>query len=681
MPRPLAAALGCALAVLVAAPAAAQPVPADLIAVDGQPPPGETDPVSTLNSPFTNGLGQVGFTGAVTPAGGGSGNFVWYDAGVVWFNADALPGNTLTGAEGTMGVGDAGQFIYSPSVDGDDAVWTHNGLLLADGMQAPGFPAGTINTFNSRPQMGPGGQAYWVSGFNETGGTATQGRMLYTSPDSMPGTIAVVLRSDDLVGGFPIDRPSGIGFDYQFSDDGAHLIQDLLLDTGSTANDAVIYVDGAVVAQEGSAAGGGLPGENWANFDVVSINNAGDHIFSGDTGGATATDEFIAYDAVIALREGDTVGGVTLTSTASVQAAAINDLGQAVHLWSVSGGVEHLFFAPDAADLATGVRLLSTGDEVDVDNDMVADFTVDDFNASTVIGPGLDLAEDGFVYVEVDLAPAAPPLGGIVEAVLRLGLPIPNVAATPSPFDFGPVTVGATVLQAFTVENTGSADLDVAGTQITGPDAADFAIVSGGGPFVLAPGTQQVIEIEFTPGSVGPKSADFEIASDDPDTPLLVVPLTGEGVAAGAPDIAVTPPSFDYGAVTVGDTALQAFTVENVGSADLDVSATSITGADAADFAIVSGGGAFTLAPAAQQVIEIEFTPGSVGPKSAALEIASDDPDTPLLAVPLAGEGVAAPGPGPSVLEIPAVSPLGLAALAALLCGLGLALLRRRRPA
>jgi hypothetical protein len=543
-------------------------------------------------------------------------------------------------------------------------------------MQAPGFPAGTINTFNSRPQMGPGGQAYWVSGFNETGGTATQGRMLYTSPDAMPGTIAVVLRSDDLVGGFPIDRPSGIGFDYQFSDDGAHHIQDLLLDTGSTANDAVIYVDGAVVAQEGSAAGGGLPGENWANFDVVSINNAGDHIFSGDTGGATATDEFVAFNAVIALREGDTVGGVTLTSSASVQAAAINDLGQAVHLWSVSGGVEHLFFAPDAVDLATGVRLLSTGDEVDVDNDMVADFTVDDFNASTVIGPGLDLAEDGFVYVEVDLIPVAPPLGGVLEAIIRLGLPVPNIAATPTPFDFGMVTVGDTVLQAFTVENVGTADLNVSSTQITGPDAGDFMIVSGGGAVVIAPGGQQIVEIEFTPSSVGAKSAAFEIASDDPDTPTLAVPLTGEGVAGGTPDIAVDPTAHDYGMVAVGIGSTQAFTVENVGTADLNVSSTQLTGPDAGDFAIVSGGGAFTLAPMAQQVIEVEFTPSSVGPKSADLEIASDDPDTPLLVVPLAGEGVDAGGG--SVLEIPTVSPLGLAALAVLLLGLGFGVLRRR---
>jgi hypothetical protein len=675
MRRSLAAALGCALAVLAAAaPAAAQPVPAELIALDGQPPPGDPDPISSLNAPFTDGNGVVGFTGAVTRPVGGADNFVWYGAGPVWFNSDAAPGNTLTGAEGTMGNGNAGEFNYSPSVDGEDSVWTQDGLLLRGDDPIPGEP-GMFSSFNSRPQMLPDGTAVWVGGLTDVVGGGTDARALFRAADTATPVIEIVLQSGDMVGGFPIDFPAGIGFDYQFSDDGLHHIQELVLDTGSTANDAVIYVDGAVVAQEGSAAGGGLPGENWAAFDVVSINNAGDHIFSGDTSGATATDEFIAYNAVIALREGDTVGGVTLTSAASVQAGSINDAGQAVHLWS-TGGNEHLFFAADASDLSTGVRLLSTGDEIDVDGDMVGDFEVDDFNASTVIGPGLDLAEDGFVYVEVDLIPVAPPLGGSLEAIIRLGLPVPNIAATPTPFDFGMVTVGDTVLQAFTVENVGTVDLNVSSTQITGPDAGDFMIVSGGGAVVIAPGGQQIVEIEFTPSSVGAKSAAFEIASDDPDTPTLAVPLTGEGVAGGTPDIAVDPAAHDYGMVAVGIGSTQAFTVENVGTADLNVSSTQLTGPDAGDFAIVSGGGAFTLAPMAQQVIEVEFTPSSVGPKSADLEIASDDPDTPLLVVPLAGEGVDAGGG--SVLEIPTVSPLGLAALAALLLGLGLAVLRRR---
>lgn len=662
-----------ALALLaLAAPAAAQPVAVDVIAIEGQPPPGDPDPISVLNAPFTAGDGTVGFTGAVIRPGGAD-NFVWHGAGPVWFNSDAAPGNVLTGAEGTMGVGDAGEFNYSPSVDGEDSVWTQDGLLLRADDPIPGEP-GQFSSFNSRPQMLPDGTAVWVGGLTNSVGGATQARALFRAADTATPTIEIVLQSGDMVGGFPIDFPSGIGFDYQFSDDGAHLVQSLLLDTGSTTNDDAIYVDGAIVAREASPAGGGLPGENWDNFDVTSINVDGHYIFSGDTDGAAATDEFIAYDAVIGLREGDTIGGVTLTSAASVQAGAINDSGQAVFIWSVSGGVEHLFFVPDASDLGTGTRLLSTGDLVDVDDDTIADFEVDDFNASTVIGPGLDLAEDGFVYVEVDLVPAAPPLGGAVEAILRLGLPVPNVAVSPPAHDYGPVTVGVTASQGFTVENVGNADLTVTSTVITGD--ADFQIVAGGGGFVLGPGGTELITIEFTPSVAGPRSADLEIASDDPDTPLLVVPLTGEGLPAGAPDIAVTPPSHDYGQVAVGAAAGQVFTVENLGNADLEVTSSLLEGPDAGEFQIVSGDGAFTLAPGGQHQIEIEFVPATPGAKIAELQIASDDPDTQVLTVPLAGEGVD-PGGG-NVLEIPTVSPLGLGALAALLLALGLGVLRRR---
>ena len=108
----------------VGSAASAQPVDVDLIALVGQTTPESGgDPISVLNSPFTTGTGQVGFTGAVARASGAD-NFVWFDTGIVWFNSSAAPGNALSGAEGTMGTGDAGEFVYSPSVDGEDSVWT-----------------------------------------------------------------------------------------------------------------------------------------------------------------------------------------------------------------------------------------------------------------------------------------------------------------------------------------------------------------------------------------------------------------------------------------------------------------------------------------------------------------------------------------------------------------------------
>ncbi len=389
------------------------PVPVTVVLQIGDVPAGGGgEMVDLLNAPFTDGGGRVGFSGGLTSGE----RFIWFDSGIVFLDSSVV-GSTLTGAEGTMGISDAGGFFYSPSVDGDDSVWSHNGLVLRENVQAPGFPAGTNNTFNSRPTMLPGGEAYWVSGFDDTGGPSTQGRMLYRSATASSGDVSLVLRSDDLVDGLAIDRPSGIGFDYQISDDGSHHIHELLMDTGSTVDDGAIYVDGLLVAREALPNGAGA---NWDNFDLVSINDSGAYLFSGDDDGAATSDEFLAYDGVITVREGDTVGGVALTSTAAVLGASINNAGWAVHLWSRASGSDELLFAACAAsDLASSVLVAATGDEVDVDDDGFGDATLTDFNASTVTGPGLWLAEDSRVYAEVDLDFGA----GDVEAIAGFELP------------------------------------------------------------------------------------------------------------------------------------------------------------------------------------------------------------------------------------------------------------------
>ncbi|HEX4956146.1 MAG TPA: hypothetical protein VF017_22385 [Thermoanaerobaculia bacterium] len=648
-------------------------VGATLVAQVGQSPAGANGPITSLNAPFTNGLGQPGFTGAANDGGAGTDNFVWFDTGIAFLDADAV-GFTLSGGESTMGVGDAGQFIYSPSVDGDDAVWTHNGLLLADGMQAPGFPAGTINTFNSRPQMRPSGQAYWVSGFNDAGGTTTLGRMLYTSSNAMPGTITVVLRSDDLVGGIPIDRPSGIGFDYAFSDDGSHHIHALLLDTGSTTNDDIVYVDGAMVAREASPSGAG---DNWDNFDSVSINNAGDYLFSGDTDGATGTDEFIAYNSTIAVREGDVLDGQPLTSTASVQTLSLNSLGWAAHLWSIAGGTELLFFSCDAADLAaTSVLVLATGDMVDLDGDTTGDATVTDFNASSVIGPGLSLAEDGVVYVEVDL--------DTVEAVIGVELPLcgdpPTITVAPASLSSDQLA-DTQVVEPLTVGNTGSVDLDFTITEAPADCGAPADLPwASAMPTAGTVASMATTMVDVTFDSTGLAPAVYTgllcIASNDPANPLVAVPLTL--TVLGVPSISVTPTALasDQG---VDEVVVLPLDLDNTGTADLDFTITEAPADCGAPgdlpwaSALPAGG---TIAPAGGVQVDVTFDSTGLAPGvyTGLLCIASNDAASPVVAVPLTLTVLG----GPGAIEVPALSGLGLAVLALTLAVLAMGLLRRR---
>ena len=403
--------LACAIAVAFAGPSFARVLDATVAISTGD----SLGPsaVSNLNTPFTDGAGRISFLGTLEDGQ----RFIWWDTSAVFFSNDALP-FVLTGGELSMGASDTGEFIYSPSVDGEDAVYTNGGPLLVAMQPIPSLP-GRFSTFNSRPMMLPDGTSYWVSGSADTPkGGSTNRHLLRATDPADSSTISVVLSGGDVIEGKTID-PSASNFDFWISDDGSHHIH--VLDMLATP-DIHVYLDGAFVAIEGGATGQGTA---WQSFDIVGVNDAGNYFFTGDTDGATATDEFIAYNGAIVVQEGDTLDGTLLASGFALRAAAINDLDQVAHVWGLSAN-EHLFVGP-GVDLRSSRNLLAVGDSVDVNGDEVADYQITDFNASTATGPGLDFAEDGYVWVEVD----AVDLSDASEHEIVVGVRVDETSSAP----------------------------------------------------------------------------------------------------------------------------------------------------------------------------------------------------------------------------------------------------------
>ncbi|MBM3316577.1 MAG: hypothetical protein FJY75_01865 [Candidatus Eisenbacteria bacterium] len=411
--------LGAALLAACAGGASARVVPAAIVVMQGDAlGPGT---VSSVNTPFTDGAGRVGFVGALDDGQ----RFIWWDSGPVFFSSDALP-EVLTGGESTMGVSDTGGFIYSPAVGGNDAVYTHGGTLLKKTDPVPCLP-GLYSSFNSRPTMLPNAIAHWVGGTATTPTGSTSNRHLFRAVDPTdPETIERLLGGGDVIEGKTV-KTTASNFNYWISDNGLHHIHILDMDVAASENEHV-YLDGVFIAQEGQPTG---QGDHWSSFDIVGVNDAGDYIFTGDTDGPTTTDEFVAFNGKIVVREGDTLDGVTIPAGAALRAASINNVGDVLHMWGSSAN-EYLFFGPGAR-LAQSVCLLATGDSLDVDGDQVADFVVTDFNASTTIGPGLDLADGRMThqatdptraYLDVDLSPIGMGTGG--EAII-------GIATSPAP--------------------------------------------------------------------------------------------------------------------------------------------------------------------------------------------------------------------------------------------------------
>ena len=123
----------------------------------------------------------------------------------------------------------------------------------------------------------------------------------------------------------------------------------------------------------------------------------------------------------------------------------------------------------------------------------------------------------------------------------------PDIAIYPTEGLYEYVDVGSTKDITFTVSNTGEADLIVESADdisLTGPNADEFAFVSGKEPFTLSTGQEHNIVVQFAPTSEGPKEATLSIVSNDPDpaeNPLLT-PLSGTGTTLGNPTIVTYEP-------------------------------------------------------------------------------------------------------------------------------------------
>jgi hypothetical protein len=370
---------GAVVLAALAAPLGAQ-IPQALLTENAAIPGGSGATVGALNNTAVNHAG--GYAISITSSDGLS---------RVWGSANGGLGGVLrvestvgdlqqTSFESFYGISNTGQVSYSASCNnttsgstGLDTVWLDDAPLAVE-EEAVSSLAGQFWTFASRPGVTADGIPYWVGGVSDTQGGSTQLRGLFKGTDS-----SVVYLAGDAVPGLPFvldPGASSVDFDYRFSELGNRHIVPALIDTGSTTNDGVIIKDGAglvlgdTLLRELSpvpASVGGIGGEKWDNFDFVGVTESDESFITGDTDGATATDEFILVNGAITHREGDILDGFPLSG--SIEGAYMNANGDLAFIWDVDdpmlGNVEALY--------ANGRLILKEGDEVDLDGDGVID--------------------------------------------------------------------------------------------------------------------------------------------------------------------------------------------------------------------------------------------------------------------------------------------------------------------
>lgn len=250
-----------------------------------------------------------------------------------------------------------------------------------------------------------------------------------------------------------------------------------------------------------------------------------------------------------------------------------------------------------------------------------------------------------------------------VEGVFppRLAVERPDGTAHESgaDLDLGATFPGFSSPHALTLRNTGDQPLQISAVNKSGTHAAAFS------PGSLAlnplpPGATTPLTVTFQPDSVGTKTALLEIHSNDPDTPVYELNLTGTGIAA--PSLRVEQPAgtaLVNGASTViyYTTALGAPAdsrtfrlVNSTPDTQLELGAITLSGPHAADFQIIRGGMNTSLAGNGWTTFTVEFTPRGTGIRTATLSLTSNDPVATPFLVTLRGSGSAVAGPGQSIV-------------------------------
>lgn len=376
-------------------------------------------------------------------------------------------------------------------------------------------------------------------------------------------------------------------------------------------------------------------------------------------------------------------------------ALALLGVGPADILLSAGGAV-----APWASALALG---LVAGDDLDAvclgpDDDSVFELGVDvtlfslapgsptlafngwsaaDVLAATLFGPARAIPAEGLALAAEDDVDALACNLALLEQMGRLppgagtvrrGQPR-DVSISPPAVDFGSIAPGSSTVSSILVTNAGTSEPLTIGTIAAPADPFSVARDDCSG-HSLAPGDGCSIDVAFSPPATGSFSDTLSIPSDDPDEPLVDVPLSGQATAP-APELVVAPSSIDFGSIRVGETGIGLLTMHNVGDGELHVDCPDVP----APF-VLSGvddrpcEGSFAVPPGQQRIMMFAFPaapPGGVVQRLVTIDTNDFDPVIELLGVSVAPPDLLAPDDGAVTAERPTfrfvAEPVGIEAL------------------
>ena len=444
------------------------------------------------NEIWTRQFGSASLNGATGVAVHSSGTYVSGDI------QGAFPGQTHAGRT------DA--FVRKYDADGNE-LWTRQfGTITqerevkvaadATGVYVTGWTGGTMPGQTSSGdtdvflvKFDHDGNELWTVQFGTSGNERPYGISASASGIYLTGMTTGAFPDFTSTGGFDIFvRKYDIGGNVQWTRQ---------FGSGSnTDSGRAIFADGAGV-YVGGYTGRALPGQAWlgrTDAFVRRYDAAGNEIWTRTVG--TSTTELGL--ALIANDTGVYIGGYTDGAFAGFEN---------------SGGQDPFVRKLDPAGNEVWTYQFGTDDQ-----DRILGLA-SDANGIIVVG-------DTYGQFEGD-PPADPQSDGFVARIVETSS---GISVAPRSVDVAGVKIRRTTTAIVTIQNVGDADLTLSGISLTTGDP--FSISSAPSvPFVVAAGATADVEITFAPVETGDYSSALKIQSNDPNRPLVTVPLAGAGIA------------------------------------------------------------------------------------------------------------------------------------------------------
>jgi hypothetical protein len=209
----------------------------------------------------------------------------------------------------------------------------------------------------------------------------------------------------------------------------------------------------------------------------------------------------------------------------------------------------------------------------------------------------------------------------------------PEIVVTPEEIAFGEVVADYIANATINVFNAGRATLDLDAVRIEGDE--QFVVATA--PDEVEEDEAATIEVQFWPDTYVDYAATLVIESNDEQTPLIELPLTGKGVPAPTPDISLDTTVIEFEGVASGDDDIQWFTIANLGDDTLVITETAQEGSGA--FTIVGDPMSSTLGPDESKEVIVQYEPTWDKGDHGSFTIESNDPDEPEVRVVFIGNG------------------------------------------